>query len=254
VRARRVLLLTAAVSLPPLMDAVTGAAPDADLTRPLAYVVFAPAVDTFDALTFLSLGARKAVDHVGAGTRAWGALRRGTGARAGASRLIGAGTGAAHRPSAPFCCPARARPGIGGFGATVTTITPHRRVARRADDPRRLGRADLARWHAVQGFGRVLRHRLIIVFQPRITHADSACCRGDRMERLYQQHIVALGETRPLDRHSIPAGTPGDAEAVRACSPAGGAAMSVEFGITWEHHREDLDQFVAAGRGRVSRS
>ncbi|HEY6852861.1 MAG TPA: hypothetical protein VI139_01340, partial [Gemmatimonadales bacterium] len=55
-------LVTAAGALPALMDAVTGAAPaDADLTRPLTYVVFAPLSDTFDALTFLSLGRAQAL-------------------------------------------------------------------------------------------------------------------------------------------------------------------------------------------------
>src|SRR5690242_21822605 len=62
------------------MDAVTGAAPaNADLTRPLWYVIFAPLSDTFDALTFLSLGRAQALLITWAlGLGAWGALRRGT--------------------------------------------------------------------------------------------------------------------------------------------------------------------------------
>ena len=51
-----VLLLTAIHPLPGLVDVVTGSAPgDADLDRPVLYVLFAPLSNTLDALTFFSL-------------------------------------------------------------------------------------------------------------------------------------------------------------------------------------------------------
>ena len=50
------LLVTAIHPFPSLVDAVTGSAPgDADLDRPILYVLFAPISNTLDALTFFSL-------------------------------------------------------------------------------------------------------------------------------------------------------------------------------------------------------
>src|SRR5437867_3461288 len=72
------LLATAIHPLSPLVDAVTGSTPgDADLNRPILYVVFAPLSNTLDALTFLSQSRAEwafAVWILGLG--AWGALRR----------------------------------------------------------------------------------------------------------------------------------------------------------------------------------
>jgi len=71
------LLLTAIHPLPALVDAVTGSAPgDADLDRPMLYVLFAPLSDTLDALTFFSLS--RAVWAVVVWVlllAAWGAIR-----------------------------------------------------------------------------------------------------------------------------------------------------------------------------------
>ena len=49
------LLVTAIHPLSPLVDAITGSAPgDADLDRPLLYVLSAPISNLLDALTFFS--------------------------------------------------------------------------------------------------------------------------------------------------------------------------------------------------------
>ena len=75
------LLVTAIRPLPPLVDAVTGSVPgDADLTRPVLYVVLAPLSSTLDALTFLSLPRAQWFLAVWAVLfAAWGALRPGSG-------------------------------------------------------------------------------------------------------------------------------------------------------------------------------
>src|SRR5881397_1226767 len=72
------LLATAIHPLSPLVDAVTGSAPgDADLDRPVLYVMFAPLSNTLDALTFFSLArAEWAVAVWILALAAWGALRR----------------------------------------------------------------------------------------------------------------------------------------------------------------------------------
>src|SRR5213592_3698799 len=72
------LLATVIHPLSPLVDAVTGSAPgDADLDRPILYVLFAPLSNTLDALTFFSL-ARAVWALVGwtLALGAWGALQR----------------------------------------------------------------------------------------------------------------------------------------------------------------------------------
>ena len=86
-------LLAALWPLPSLVDAVTGQPPgDADLLRPLPYLVFAPLSDTLDALTFLSQSrAWTLVLTWVVALGAWGALLPGTRRR----RLVRAGVGVA---------------------------------------------------------------------------------------------------------------------------------------------------------------
>src|SRR3989454_6995570 len=74
------LLLSALVPLPPLVDAGSGAPPaDVDLVRPTLYTVLAPVSNVLDALTFLSLERALAflITWVVA-LALWGLLRRGS--------------------------------------------------------------------------------------------------------------------------------------------------------------------------------
>src|SRR2546426_10837153 len=77
--------------LPALVDAATGAPPaDADLARPLGYVVAAPFSDVLDALTFLSLDRARALLTVwGVALATWGALRPAPPRRRVARALLG---------------------------------------------------------------------------------------------------------------------------------------------------------------------
>src|SRR3989442_3760745 len=71
------LLATGIHPLSPLVDAVTGSMPgDADLDRPILYVMFAPLSNTLDALTFFSMArAEWALAVWVLLLAAWGALR-----------------------------------------------------------------------------------------------------------------------------------------------------------------------------------
>src|SRR3989442_9611878 len=73
-------LLSALDPLPPLVDVVSGAPPgDAELSLPVWYVVLAPASNTLDALTFLSLDrARWLLAVWVVALAAWGYLQSGT--------------------------------------------------------------------------------------------------------------------------------------------------------------------------------
>ena len=240
------LLLTAAVSLPPLMDAVTGAAPDADLTRPLAYVVFAPLSDTFDALTFLSLGRAQALLITWAlGLAAWGALRRGTVRERVRRGLIGPVLVLLTAVSTVLL--PRPVPALVSADSAATVIDYHAHTDASHDGRTILGGwdvQDLARWHAVQGFGASYVTDHNIVFNRRIT-TPIVLLPGVEWS-VYQQHIVALGETRPLDRTPYLADTPAMLKLFAALHQQGALAIA-SIPEYWEHHREDLDQFVAAG-------
>ena len=95
------LLLTAIHPLPALVDAVTGSGPgDADLDRPILYVVFAPLSDTLDALTFFSLPrAEWALAVWGLLLAAWGAVRASSDSLS--SRRV---SRARHSDQRPWCC------------------------------------------------------------------------------------------------------------------------------------------------------
>src|SRR5262249_5392685 len=83
-------LASAPHPLPPLVDAVTGLPADADLVRPVQYVVAAPLSNVLDTLTFLSLDrARALLATCLVVLVLWGALRRGSILRRVARALAG---------------------------------------------------------------------------------------------------------------------------------------------------------------------
>jgi len=239
-------LVTAAAALPPLVDAVTGAAPDADLSRPLAYVAFAPLSDTLDALTFLSLGRAQALLLTWAlGLAAWGALRRGTVRERVRRGLLGPVLVLLTAVSTVLL--PRPVPALVTADSSATVIDYHAHTDASHDGRTILGGwgvQDLARWHAVQGFGASYVTDHNIVFNRRIT-TPIVLLPGVEWS-VYQQHIVALGETHPLDRTPYLADTPAMLKLFAALHQQGALAIA-SIPEYWEHHREDLDQFVAAG-------
>jgi hypothetical protein len=239
-------VVTATAPLPALVDAVTGAAPDADLSRPLGYLVLAPLSDTFDALTFLSLARAQALLITWAVALAtWGALRRGTVRERVRRGLLGpvvmvlVATGTVLLP--------RPVPGLVAADSSATVIDYHAHTDASHDGRTILGGwsvQDLARWHAAQGFGASYVTDHNIVFNRRIT-TPIVLLPGVEWS-VYQQHIVALGETRPLDRTPYLTDTPAMLQLFAALHQQGALAIA-SIPEYWEHHREDLEQFIAAG-------
>src|SRR5216684_3996104 len=200
-------LVSALAPLPALVDAVSGAPPpDADLIRPALYTLFAPASDVLDALTFLSLERARAFLLVWvSGIALWGV-----------PRLVTA-------------------------DSTLTVIDYHAHTARSHDGRPGWTVADLARWHAAQGFqaSYVTDHNVIL---DRAVDDPIRLLPGVEWS-VYGQHIVALGAMTLIDRAAYNSDTHGMlglfAELHR--SGAIGIASLPEY---WLHHWEDLDQFV----------
>lgn len=239
-------LAGAVVSLPPLVDAASGAAPgDAELVRPILYTVLAPLSDTLDALTFLSLGrAEWLLASWAAALALWGVLRAGPPWR----RVAGGFAG-------PLVVVAVA-------GAAVLLPRPVQRLA--TDDPRIAvldyhahtnashdgaswqSAARLARWHAVQGFtgAYVTDHNAPFPLAP---GAETAIPLLPGVEwSLFRLHLVAIGPVRAIDRAAY-GGDLAHLLGVFAALHQQGAIGIASLPEYWNNHREALDQFVAAG-------
>jgi hypothetical protein len=237
-------LVSAVAPLSPLVDAVSGAPPpDADLIRPALYTLFAPVSDVLDALTFLSLERARAFLLVWVAAIAlWGLTRPGSLAR----RLLRAGaTGLAFAllVVAVLVLP-RPVPRLVTTDSTLTVIDYHAHTARSPDGRPDWGVADLAHWHAAQGFqaSYVTDHNVIF---DRAVDDPIRLLPGVEWS-VYGQHIVALGAVTLIDRAAYNGDTHGMlglfAELHR--SGAIGIASLPEY---WLHHWDDLDQFVTAG-------
>jgi hypothetical protein len=237
-------ILSAFAPLPPLVDAVSGASPDdMDLVRPALYTVLAPVSNVLDALTFLSLPRAKAF-LLGwmAALAVWGALRRGT-VRA---RVIAAALGplgVVLLGVAAVVLP-RPVPRLVPSDSTLTVIDYHTHTAQSHDGRRGWTAADLAAWHAAQGFGASYVTDHNVVFNGG----------GDEPIRLlpgvewsvYDQHVVALGAVAPIERGVYGRDTRTMLSLFAALHRQGaiGIASLPEF---WRNHWGELDDFAAAG-------
>jgi hypothetical protein len=237
-------LLSALAQLPPLIDAVSGAPPpDADLVRPALYTLFAPVSDVLDALTFLSLERARAFLLVWVPVIAlWGLTRPGTLGR----RLLRTGAaelGFALLVVAVLVLP-RPVPRLVTADSTLTVIDYHAHTARSHDGRPDWTVADLARWHAAQGFqaSYVTDHNVIF---DRPVDEPIRLLPGVEWS-VYGQHIVALGAVTLIDRGPYNGDTPGMLKLFAALHRSGaiGIASLPEY---WQHHWDDLDQFVTAG-------
>src|SRR6266852_142493 len=184
-------LVSALAPLPALVDAASGAPPpDADLIRPALYTLFAPASDVLDALTFLSLERARAFLLVWvSGIALWGVTRPGSVTR----RLLRAGaTGLAFAllVVAVLVLP-RPVPRLVTADSTLTVIDYHAHTARSHDGRPGWTVADLARWHAAQGFqaSYVTDHNVIL---DRAVDDPIRLLPGVEWS-VYGQHIVAHG-------------------------------------------------------------
>jgi hypothetical protein len=238
-------LLSALDPLPPLLDVASGTpAFDADLVRPAAYTVLAPLSDALDALTFLSLERARwfLVFWVGV-LVLWGLLRRGSlgqrlgRAAVGPAGLVLLGLAAAVLP--------RPVPQLVAADSAVTVIDYHAHTSASHDGRRGWTAEDLAAWHAAQGFGASYVTDHNVVFNRHVDGAPIPLLPGVEWS-VYQQHVIALGATPPIDRASYERDTPGMLTLFRALHRAGaiGIASLPEY---WRHHWDDLDAFVTAG-------
>jgi hypothetical protein len=238
------ILSSALVSFPPLVDAVTGALPaEAELTRPFLYVLIAPISNLLDALTFLSV--KRAVVFVAFWTvvlatlAAWRPApwwRRGIRALGGAAAvaLVVAATLLAPRP-VPYV-----RPVSGG----LTILDFHTHTEASHDGRAGFGPAQLAAWHAVQGFDAtyVTDHNLVFSLPVETT---IPLLPGVEWS-VHRQHVIALGPVRDIDRPRFSGSTPNLLGLFAELHRQGalGIASLPEY---WANHREDLEQFVKAG-------
>ena len=240
-------LLAALWPLPPLVDAVTGQPPgDADLLRPFFYILFAPLSDTLDALTFLSLARAWALVGTWALLlAAWGALRPGTPRR----RLVRAALGVAAvvlLAGATVVFP-RPVPRIVSADSAATVIDYHAHTAASHDGRRGWSAADLAAWHAAQGFAAAYVTDHNVPYAPLSPPADLPIRLLPGVEwSVYRQHVVALGDVKPIVRDSFSRDTPAMLRLFGELHRQGALAIA-SLPEYWDNHREDLDAFVAAG-------
>jgi hypothetical protein len=237
-------LFSALDPLPSLVDAVTGAvAADADLVRPLGYIVVAPLSDVLDALTFLSLARAGALLAVWAVALAlWGALRPGTLARRITCAVVGPLTLLA-LAVATVLLP-RPVPRVVAADSAVTVIDYHAHTEASHDGRPGWTPLDLARWHAAQGFGAsyVTDHNR--VFDGRIDEPISLLPGAEWS--VYRQHILALGQVTPIDRDRYNRAT-SSMLGVFADLHRRGALAIPSIPEYWRNHWDDLDDFVKAG-------
>ena len=238
------LLVSALAPLPPLVDAVSGAVPyDVDLVRPALYTVLAPLSDVLDALTFLSLGRAWAFLLVWViGLAVWGLSRSGAPRRRllratlGPLAVLGLGVAAVLLPR-PV---ARLAPA----DSTLTVIDYHAHTAASHDGRPGWSAADLARWHAAQGFDASFVTDHNVIFDQAI---DQPLRLLPGVEwSVYGQHVVALGPVTLIDRAAYMRDTPGMLGLFAALHGQGaiGIASLPEY---WRNHWDDLDRFVTAG-------
>lgn len=244
------LLVTAIHPLPALVDAVTGSAPgDADLDRPVLYVLFAPLSNTLDALTFLSLP--RAVWAL----IVWIILLAAAGAVRASSdshsvrRIIAT---AALGPAiivllvvAAVLLP-RPVPRLVSDGPG-TVIDYHAHTKASHDGRPGWTLAKLAEWHERQGFqaSYVTDHN--VVYDGSLPPAEVSISLLPGVEwSVHEQHVVAIGPVEPLPRDSFTVST---ARMVRifGAIERQGALSIASLPEYWRHHQEELGAFVMAG-------
>ena len=247
------LLLTAIHPFPSLVDAVTGSAPgDADLDRPILYVLFAPLSNTFDALTFFSLS--RAVWALVVWVlllAAWGAVRASSDShnwrRVVVSGLLGPAVlvllvlGALVLP--------RPVPRLINDGPG-TVIDYHAHTNKSHDGRPGWTPAKLAAWHERQGFqaSYVTDHNIVYdgSMAPPAAEGTSIRLLPGVEWSVYGQHVVAIGPVEPLPRDSFGLSTARMVRIFNAIERQGALSIA-SLPEYWRNHQEELNQFVLAG-------
>ena len=241
------LLVTAVHPLPPLVDAVTGSAPgDAELERPLLYVVFAPFSNILDALTFFSLGrAQWALAVWALLLAAWGALRAGTRGRRIARVVRNVGILLVVAAAAVLLPRPVPRLMTTDPGATIIDYHAHSEASH--DGRRGWSLLRLAEWHARQGFeaSYVTDHN--VIYDGSGAGADAAVSLLPGAEwSIYRMHVVAIGPVEPIVRDSFGLSTARMMRVFGVLERQGalGIASLPEY---WRNFQGELNTFVLAG-------
>ncbi|HKC38218.1 MAG TPA: hypothetical protein VKC15_01610 [Gemmatimonadales bacterium] len=249
------LLITAIHPLSPLVDAVTGSVPgDADLDRPILYVMFAPLSTTLDALTFFSLARAEwalAVWILALG--AWGALQGWATPLSWQRRAVRGSIGPALVILLVLAAVVLPRPvprlvtdaGAGGGG---TVIDYHAHTSASHDGRPGWTLAKLAAWHARQGFEAtyVTDHNVVYDGSLPLPPDISISLLPGVEWSVYEQHVVAIGPVEAVPRDSFGEST---ARMVRifAAIERQGALSIASLPEYWRYHFNDLGAFVVAG-------
>ncbi len=239
-------IVSALWSLPPLIDAVTGAPPppgDAELNRPFLYLAAAPLTDVLDALTFLSLPRAQALLTTWVAALAlWGVLRSGSWLLRFGRAALGVGS-MVFLVGATLVLP-RPVPRLVTTDAAAVVIDYHAHTAASHDGRKRWTAADLADWHVAQGFqaSYVTDHNVLFT----ATVEQPIRLLPGVEWSVYRQHVVALSPAVAIDRDVFSRDTPSLLRLFGELHRQGALAIASlpEF---WDHHREDLEAFVAAG-------
>lgn len=243
-----VLVVTAIRPLPPLVDAVTGSAPgDAELRRPILYVLLAPLSTTLDALTFISLPrAQWAIAVWMLALAAWGggggAIRGGSALRRTGRALLGpvaliALAGAAVLLPRPV-------PRLETNDAGATVLDYHAHTLASHDGRAGWTAARLARWHARQGFDAAYVTDHNTVFEGSRSH-EIPLLPGVEWS-VHRQHVIALGPVEPIVRDSFTR-TPERMLRLFGHIEQQGGWSIVSLPEYWRNYRDDLGTFVTAG-------
>lgn len=239
-------IAAAFVPLPALVDAVTGSPIwDADLSLPLGYVVLAPVSNVLDALTQLSM------DRAVALLVSWvvvlallGAVRHGSTVRRIVRTLVGAAIPVLLAVAAVFLPRPVPRLVSPESDEGVSILDFHSHTAASHDGRHGWTPADVAQWHAAQGFAAAYITDHNIPFDG--SDDDTIPLLPGAEWSVYRQHIVALGNVGPLDLAPYSHDTPGMVGLFAALHARGAIAIA-SLPEYWRNHWDDLDQFVAAG-------
>ena len=232
--------------LPPLLDAVTGAPPgDADLARPFLYLAEAPLTNLLDALTFLSLARAQALLATWVVVlSAWGLLRPGSWP----DRVIRAAIGVGVMIVLVAATLVLPRPVVSlvTTDSAAVVLDYHAHTAASHDGRKHWTVADLAEWHAAQGFQAAYVTDHNVLFTDRVEGSSPIRLLPGVEWSVYRQHVVALSPATGIVRDSFSRDTPAMLRLFAELHRQGALAIA-SLPEYWDHHREDLDAFVAAG-------
>jgi len=238
-------LVSARTAVPPVVDAVTGAAPggDVEFVRPLGYVIAAPLSNVLDALTFLSVPRAKAL------VAAWlpllalaGAARRG-GWRRRLARAVLWPLGFVLLAAAAVVLP-RPVPRLAQADPATAVLDYHAHTVASHDGRAGWTPAHVARWLARQGFtaGYVTDHNRVFGGSD-----DAAIPLLPGVEwSLYRLHLVAIGPVREIDRRRFTLGLDSLMNVFAEIHAKGALAIG-SIPEYWRYHRENLERFAAGG-------